>query len=65
LRCYGHESSRDENDLVECVDYNVVDVKTVRLRRRSKKTWREVVKKTLGPVNYVKKMLWTVVNGEN
>jgi len=48
--------------LKKCIDY---EVEHAGLRGRLKKTWTEVIEKTIRPDNCARRMLWTAANVES
>ena len=59
---YGHVLRKDDDDWVKkCMEH---EVEGPRPRGRPKKTWKEVVRETVKHVSWIKRMPWTVANGE-
>jgi len=62
LRWYGHVLWKDDDDWVKkCTEY---EVEGSRPRGRPKRTWKEVVREDCQAHNWIKRMPWTVANGE-
>ena len=59
---YGHVLRKDDDDSVKkCMEY---EVEGSRPRGRPKKTWKEVVREDCQARSWIKRMPWTVANGE-
>ena len=61
LRWYGHVLQKEDNDWVKkCMEY---EVEGARPRGSPKKTWREIVEKTVKCVNGTGRISWIVLDG--